>query len=74
MDYKEEQNVALVTGSAGFVGYYVSKKLLDEGWRVIGVDCLSDYYDVALKKHRESFYFRTHNIAQYTKKLKPQVC
>ena len=74
MDYKEEQNVALVTGSAGFVGYYVSKKLLDEGWRVIGVDCLSDYYDVALKKHRESFLLQNSQYRSVHKKLKPQVC
>ena len=48
------QKVAIVTGSAGFIGYHVSKKLLDEGWKVIGVDCLSEYYDVSLKKKRES--------------------
>ncbi len=45
---------ALVTGSAGFIGYYVCRKLLDEGWRVIGLDCISDYYDVKLKHRRES--------------------
>ena len=49
----EKQKVALVTGSAGFIGYHISQSLLDGGWRVIGVDCLSDYYDVSLKEHRE---------------------
>lgn len=44
---------ALVTGAAGFIGSFVCSKLLDEGWRVIGLDCLSDYYDVALKERRE---------------------
>jgi len=44
---------ALVTGSAGFIGFYVCRKLLSEGWRVIGLDCMSDYYDVALKESRE---------------------
>ena len=43
---------ALVTGSAGFIGYHVSRRLLDEGWDVIGVDSLSPYYDVALKRRR----------------------
>lgn len=49
-----KQKTALVTGSAGFIGYHISKQLLDEGWNVIGLDCMSDYYDVALKERRES--------------------
>ena len=48
-----KQKTALITGSAGFIGYHISKKLLDEGWRVIGFDCMSDYYDVSLKERRE---------------------
>lgn len=43
---------ALVTGSAGFVGYHVCRRLLDDGFHVTGVDCLSDYYDVTLKQRR----------------------
>ncbi|MEL6640180.1 MAG: NAD-dependent epimerase/dehydratase family protein [Pseudomonadota bacterium] len=45
---------ALVTGAAGFIGYFVCRSLLEEGWRVIGLDCLSDYYDVTLKERREA--------------------
>ncbi|MDK3020797.1 NAD-dependent epimerase/dehydratase family protein [Pseudodonghicola flavimaris] len=45
---------ALVTGSAGFIGYHLSARLLSEGWRVTGLDCLSDYYDVELKKRRHA--------------------
>lgn len=48
------QKTALVTGAAGFIGYHIAAKLLQKGWRVIGLDCLTDYYDVALKKKRES--------------------
>ena len=46
--------VAVVTGSAGFIGSFVCLSLLNEGWRVIGLDCMSDYYDVSLKHARES--------------------
>ncbi len=42
----------LVTGSAGFIGYHLSKKLLDEGFAVVGIDNLNDYYDVRLKLDR----------------------
>ena len=42
----------LVTGSAGFIGFHVSKYLLDLGYIVIGVDALTDYYDVNLKTDR----------------------
>ena len=44
----------LVTGSAGFIGYYLSKRLLEEieGVKVIGFDSVNDYYDVRLKEYR----------------------
>lgn len=42
----------LVTGAAGFIGYFFSKRLLDQGYRVIGIDNLNDYYDVSLKQAR----------------------
>ena len=44
----------LITGSAGFIGYHTSKRLLERGDEVIGVDNLNDYYDVNLKKSRLS--------------------
>ena len=42
----------LVTGSAGFIGFHLSRRLLEEGCQVLGIDNLSDYYDVNLKKDR----------------------
>ncbi|MGY8731077.1 MAG: NAD-dependent epimerase [Pirellulales bacterium] len=42
----------LVTGAAGFIGYHASQRLLCEGHILVGVDNLSDYYDVALKQAR----------------------
>ncbi|WP_106510151.1 SDR family NAD(P)-dependent oxidoreductase, partial [Escherichia coli] len=42
----------LVTGAAGFIGFYVSKQLLAAGHQVVGIDNLNDYYDVNLKQAR----------------------
>ncbi len=42
----------LVTGSAGFIGYHVSRQLLEAGRVVVGIDNLNPYYDVALKEAR----------------------
>ena len=42
----------LVTGSAGFIGFYVAKRLLEKGDRVVGLDNLNNYYDVNLKRAR----------------------
>ena len=44
----------LVTGAAGFIGYYTCKVLLDAGRSVIGIDNLNDYYEVSLKQARLS--------------------
>ena len=49
-----ENKTILVTGSAGFIGYYLSKRLLEEikGVKVIGFDSVNDYYDISLKEWR----------------------
>lgn len=41
-----------ITGAAGFIGYHLATRLLNEGANVIGIDNLNDYYDVNLKKAR----------------------
>lgn len=42
----------LITGSAGFIGFHLSKSLLEKGARVVGFDNMNDYYDVKLKEDR----------------------
>ncbi len=60
----------LITGAAGFIGFHLSKALLDRGDSVIGIDNLNDYYDPELKKARirilkkyENFSFLLLDIA-----------
>lgn len=42
----------LITGSAGFIGAHLAQRWLAEGWRVVGIDSYSDYYDTDLKRAR----------------------
>ena len=44
----------LITGSAGFIGFHLSKKLLSEGFNVLGVDNLNNYYDQKIKQDRNN--------------------
>ena len=42
----------LVTGNAGFIGYHLTRKLLENNFFVIGIDNINSYYDISLKKNR----------------------
>ena len=62
----------LVTGAAGFIGYHCVTRLAERGETVIGIDSISDYYDVRLKKARlaqlaplKNFTFRETDIADH---------
>lgn len=62
----------LVTGAAGFVGYHVSRALLERGETVVGIDNLSDYYDPQLKRDRirelephKGFAFKVTDLADH---------
>lgn len=61
----ERNKIYLVTGGAGFIGFHLSKKLLDAGVYVIGMDNMNDYYDVNLKEERVAILKRYHNYFFY---------
>lgn len=48
----DDTKTILITGAAGFIGFHLSRKLLDEGIHVVGFDNLNAYYDVSLKMDR----------------------
>jgi|TARA_Y100001933_G_scaffold226968_1_gene241384 UDP-glucuronate 4-epimerase len=48
------QRKALITGTAGFIGFHLARLLLAEGFRVHGYDGMTDYYDVTLKQRRHA--------------------
>ena len=52
MKQLDVNKVYLVTGGAGFIGFHLSKSLLENGAKVIGFDNMNDYYDVSLKEDR----------------------
>jgi UDP-glucuronate 4-epimerase len=57
------QKLALVTGAAGFIGFHLSKKLCGQGYKVVGLDNLNNYYDVELKKSRLGILQQSENFS-----------
>ena len=53
----------LVTGAAGFIGFHVSRRLLADGIKVVGLDNLNNYYDVGLKKDRLEILLKEKNFS-----------
>lgn len=60
---------ALITGTAGFIGFHLAKALLDAGYRVIGFDALTDYYDVQLKQRRHQMLLQNAGFSAVEERL-----
>ena len=58
----KKQNI-LITGAAGFIGFHLSLALLERNIEVIGIDNLSDYYDVNLKRKRHEILHSCPNFS-----------
>jgi UDP-glucuronate 4-epimerase len=59
----------LVTGSAGFIGFHLARTLLEHGAQVVGVDALTDYYDVKLKEGRLALLNAFPHYSHFTQRL-----
>lgn len=62
----------LITGAAGFIGFHAAKRWLDDGWRVIGVDSFSAYYDPKLKRDRAALLAASPNYLEVEGKIETQ--
>ena len=59
------RKVALITGSSGFIGFHLARFLLSCDWKVIGLDAMTDYYDVNLKNARQKLLCENLNFYNY---------
>lgn len=86
MNTLNKNKIYFITGAAGFIGFHLSKALLEKGASVIGVDNINDYYEVSLKEERlrilkehTGFHFEKADIADkeavfgLMEKFRPQV-
>ncbi len=53
----------LITGTGGFIGFHLAQLLLKEGFRVVGYDAMTDYYDVSLKRRRHQMLLQDPNFS-----------
>ena len=64
----------LITGSAGFIGFNLSKDLLNKkGYKIIGIDNFNDYYDVNLKKRRNKILKKFKNYKFFKIDIKNKI-
>ncbi len=55
----------LVTGTAGFIGFHLARLLLNQGHLVLGIDAITDYYDIALKHRRHDILLQNPNFTAH---------
>ena len=56
----QDSKKILITGTASFIGFHLSERLIKEGYEVVGLDVINDYYDINLKFAR----LEQHGIAR----------
>ena len=66
-------NTILITGTAGFIGFHVANLMLDNNWKVIGVDGMTEYYDISLKKARHKILQENKNFKSYETMLEDEI-
>ena len=64
-----QKHRVFVTGTAGFIGYFLAKLLLKEGHVVCGIDAMTDYYDVSLKQRRHQMLLQDPNFQAHELRL-----
>lgn len=61
----QTKKVVFITGSSGFIGFHLAKFFLSNDWQVVGLDALTDYYDINLKKSRQKILLESSNFHNY---------
>ena len=59
----------LITGVAGFIGFHLSKNLLDKGHTIYGIDNINNYYDITLKNERLKILKKYKKISHFIKAI-----
>lgn len=65
-----DSKTILITGAVGFIGFHLTQRLLMQGWSVVGIDNVNDYYDVKLKYDRLDHLGIKKNVVQYNNLVK----
>ncbi len=55
---------AFITGTAGFIGFHLARLMLAQGWQVHGLDGMTSYYDISLKRARLAILMQNHGFSQ----------